>query len=76
MLEKEWIIRFPSLSYSDWLFQMDLCQPFADETVLTKEITCVGKGDSECIWMTRGRRKNGNPIRISKKNFIIIRKHQ
>lgn len=27
------------------------------QTVLTKEITCVGKGDSECVWMTRTKKE-------------------
>ena len=33
--------------------QAVLCQRYAASLFFAKEITCVGKGDSECSWITR-----------------------
>ena len=41
------------------------------QPVFAKEITCVGKGDSECSWIT-GHKKNGKVT--CKKNYIFTMK--
>ena len=40
------------MSYTDWLFKWFYVNDMRT-AVLAKELTCVGKGDSECSWITR-----------------------